>query len=434
MCGVFYWILAARALRLIMEPGLYSAQGRKPLKKLFFSLVLAIGLAVLPIDPSFVVGTKSLAMAAMEPGFSVVRGNIERGKTLAAALSSVISPREIHELVSTARGNYDLKDVRPGQPFRVSLTPEGKLRTFSYAIDELRTLRVSRRESGLHADINSRRYEVRVGTASGVIESSLFETIDAIGERDELAMELSEIFAWDIDFNTAIQRGDTFRVAVEKFYLDGQLRRYGKVLAAEFVNSGRTLRAVRFEGADGNSAYFEPSGDPLKKAFLKSPLRFTRVSSSFSRGRFHPVLHRTRAHNGTDLAAPQGTPVRAIGHGTVLTAGVQGGYGKLVVVRHTNGYTSYYGHLSKIMVRGGQRVSQNDLLGLVGATGLATGPHLHYGIMKNSAWADPMRIQSPPAEPLRALDRPAFLATATQAVALLPPAPISARTANDTRR
>ncbi len=386
---------------------------------------MAIGLAVLPIDPSFFSPSflakngESLAIAAMNPGFSVVRGEIERGKTLAAALSSIISPREIHELVTNARTSYDLKDVRPGQPFRLSVTPEGKLRTFAYAIDELRTLRVARGDNGLHTDIESRHYEVRTGTAQGVIESSLFETIDAIGERDELAMELSEIFAWDIDFNTAIKRGDTFRVAVEKLYLDGELKRYGRVLAAQFVNGGRTLSAVRFEGHDGTSAYYEPSGNPLKKAFLKSPLRFSRVSSRFSRGRFHPVLHTTRAHNGTDLAASHGTPVRAIGHGTVVTAGVQGGYGKLVVIRHNNGYTSYYGHLSRIMVRAGERVTQSDLVGLVGATGLATGPHLHYGIMKNGAWADPMRIQSPAAEPLRAEDRPAFEKEVTRVLGLL---------------
>lgn len=397
--------------------------------------MIATGLVGLPIDPSLFAGTsESLAMAAITPRFSVIRGEIERGKTLAAALSKMVTDREIHELVAVARPNYDLKDVRPGRPFRLSLTEDGKLRTFSYAIDELRTLRVSKRAEGLHSDISSRQYEVRVGTTAGVIESSLFETIDAIGERDELAMELSEIFAWDIDFNTAIHRGDTFRVAVEKFYLDGELRRYGKILAAEFVSSGRTLSAVRFEGPDGNTAYYEPSGEPLKKAFLKSPLRFTRVSSSFSRGRFHPVLHVTRAHNGTDLAATYGTPVRAIGHGTVVSAGVQGGYGKLVVVRHTNGYASYYGHLSKILVRAGQRVTQTDLVGLVGATGLATGPHLHYGIMKNGAWADPMRIQSPPAEPLRAKDRPAFELASKTALALLPPQPLTSRTANRQQR
>jgi murein DD-endopeptidase MepM/ murein hydrolase activator NlpD len=405
------------------------------LKKLFFCLVIATGLVGLPIDPSFFSGSaESVALAAVTPTFSVVRGRIERGKTLAAALSRVVSEREIHDLVESARPNYDLKDVRPGQPFRISLNEEGRLRSFAYAIDELRTLRVSKRGDGLHSDISARQYEVRSGTATGVIQSSLFETIDAIGEKDELAMELSEIFAWDIDFNTAIQRGDTFRVAVEKLYLDGELRRYGRVLAAEFVNSGRTLRAVRFEGPDGTSAYYEPSGEPLKKAFLKSPLRFTRVSSGFSQGRFHPVLHITRAHNGTDLAAGYGAPVRAIGHGTVTGAGYESGYGNLVSIRHANGYISYYGHLSKILVRAGQRVSQSDLVGLVGATGLATGPHLHYGIMRNGAWADPMRIQSPPAEPLRTEDRPAFLTVAATSLALLPPPPSTLRAANDRRR
>jgi murein DD-endopeptidase MepM/ murein hydrolase activator NlpD len=405
------------------------------LKKLFFCLVIATGLVGLPIEPSFFFGsTESVAMAAISPSYPIVRGRIERGKTLASALNRVISEREIHDLVETARTDYNLKDVRPGQPFRLSLNEDGRLRTFAYAIDELRTLRVSRRKDGLHSDIASRHYDVRVGTASGVIESSLFETIDAMGEKDELAMGLSEIFAWDIDFNTAIQRGDTFRVAVEKFYLDGQLRRYGRILAAEFVNSGRTLAAIRFEGQDGTTAYYEPSGEPMKKAFLKSPLQFTRVSSSFSSARFHPVLQITRAHNGSDLAATYGTPVRAIGHGTVTTAGYNDGYGNLVAIRHSNGYTSYYGHLSKILVRAGQRVSQSDLVGLVGATGLATGPHLHYGIMRNGAWADPMRIQSPPADPLRAEDRPAFRERAAESLSLLPPQPVTLRAANDSQR
>ena len=244
-------------------------------------------------------------------------------------------------------------------------------------------------------------------------------------------MELSEIFGWDIDFNTSIRRGDSFRVAVEKLYLGGELRRYGRVLAAEFVNAGRTLVAVRFEGSDGKAAYYTPAGEPLRKAFLRSPLKFTRVSSRFSGGRFHPILRTTRAHNGTDLAAGYGTPVRAIGQGVVTSAGYQGGYGNLVVIRHANGYTSYYGHLSRIMVRSGQRVGQSDLVGLVGATGLATGPHLHYGIKKNGAWADPMRIQSPPAEVLRAEDRPAFNQVSASLLHLLPPQPVALRAAND---
>ena len=395
------------------------------MKKVLFSLVIALTLAGLPIDPSFLAGgTDSLAMAAVSPKVSVVKGEIERGTTLGAALSRVITNREIHELVESARPAYDLKNVKPGQPYRVSVDEDGQFRAFAYGIDELRTLRVSKRAEGLHADIASRSYESRVESAAGIIESSLFEAIDTIGEKTELALELSEIFGWDVDFNTSIQRGDIFRVVVEKFYLDGELRRYGKILAAEFVNSGRTILAVRFDGKDGSPAYYTPTGEPLKKAFLKSPLRFTRVSSRFTKSRFHPVLRYTRAHNGTDLAAPHGTPVRSIGHGTVISAGWAGGNGKLVVVRHANGYTSHYGHLSKINVRAGQRLSQGDIVGLVGSTGLATGPHLHYGIRRGGAWTDPMRIQGPPADPLRAEDMAAFKETAVSALKMLPARPV----------
>jgi murein DD-endopeptidase MepM/ murein hydrolase activator NlpD len=364
---------------------------------------------------------ESLAMAAVTPGFKVTRGEIRDGQTLGGALSGIVSDRDLYTLVESARPTYDLKDVKPGQPFRVSLTEDGKLRTFAYGIDELRTLRVFNRNGQLHSEVSSRDYEVRTETAAGVIESSLFESIDSIGERGELAMELSEIFGWDIDFNTSIQRGDSFRVVVEKFYLDGDLRRYGRILAAEFSNAGRTLQAVRFDGRDGKVAYYSPSGEPLKKAFLKSPLRFTRVTSRFTSSRLHPVLQYKRAHNGTDLGAPHGTPVRAIGHGTVVSAGYQGGYGNLVVVRHANGFTSYYGHLSKIHTRSGRRVTQGDIIGLVGATGVATGPHLHYGIMKGNRWTDPMRIQGPPAEPLDPADRPAFETAAKAAIEMLPP-------------
>ncbi len=404
------------------------------MKRVLLGVGVAAGLVVLPVDPSFLSSSlESVAMAAATPGVEVVHGEIEAGETLAAALTDVVSDRDIHDLVEAARVDYDLKRVRPGQPFHVSLGKFGKLRTFVYAIDELRTLRVGRREDELHSEIASREYETRVASVSGVITSSLFETIDALGEKDELAMELSEIFAWDIDFNTALRKGDTFRVGVEKFYLDGELRHYGRILAAEFVNAGRPLRAVRFE-ADGVAAYYEPSGEPLKKAFLKSPLKFTRVSSRFSSARFHPVLQITRAHNGTDLVASYGAPVHAIGYGTVTSAGFQDGYGNLVAVRHANGYTSYYGHLSRILVRAGQRVAQSDLVGLVGATGLATGPHLHYGMTKNRAWADPMRIVSPPAEPLRESDRAAFFQAAARNLGLLGPAAATRRAANDAQR
>lgn len=406
-----------------------------PLKRLATRVLIAAGLAGLPIDPSFIVGrSESLAIAAVTPTFKVTRGVIEDGQTLGSALSGVLSDRDLYALVESARPTYDLKAVRPGQPFRVSVDEKGRLRTFAYGIDELRTLRVANREGALNTEISARAYEVKVETAAGVIDSSLFESMDEIGERGELAMELSEIFGWDIDFNTSIQRGDSFRVVVEKCYLDGDLRRYGKILAAEFSNAGRTLRAVRYESADGKAAFYTPTGEPLKKAFLKSPLRFTRVTSRFTSARLHPVLQYKRAHNGTDLGAPYGTPVRAIGQGTVVSAGWQGGYGNLVVIRHPNGFTSYYGHLSKIQTRAGARVSQGDSVGLVGATGLATGPHLHYGMMRNNQWVDPMRVQGPPAEPLDPAELPAFRDVAAQALAQLPPPPGPVqRAANETK-
>lgn len=380
----------------------------------------------LPIEPppffpaALAPTTRSLALAALGPQRTVIRGTIATRGTLASSLDAFVDRRQVHRLVESAKGVYDLGDVRSGRPFGMVLNDDGTVRSFAYSIDELKTLRLTSQSDTLIPELATRDYETRVETASGIIESSLFGTIDAMGERDELAIDLSEIFAWDIDFNTMIQRGDTFRVVLEKQYLDGTLRRYGRVLAAEFVNSGKTHTAVRFEGQSG-VGYYDAAGEPLKKAFLKSPLRFTRVSSRFSTGRFHPILQQTRAHNGTDLAAPHGTPVRAIGHGAVTSAGWQGGYGKVVVIRHPNGFTSLYGHLSRIDVHAGQRVSQNDLVGLVGSTGLATGPHLHFGMTKAGAWTDPMRVQSPPAEPLAESERSAFVLAKDQWMAKLPP-------------
>lgn len=387
---------------------------------LFVAAFVVIGLPIQPppFVPTSLVPANAEALAATGNA-RVIAGSIGRGATLAAELGEHIGAAGVHALVEAARETYDLARVQPGRPYRLTVA-DGALRSFAYSIDELNTLRVFARGEALIPELATRTYETRVETARGVIESSLFGSIDAIGEKDQLAVDLSEIFAWDIDFNTMLQPGDTFRVAVEKLYLDGELRRYGRILAAEFVNSGAAHTAIRFDGASGEG-YYDLKGDPLKKAFLKSPLRFTRVSSRFSSGRFHPILHRTRAHNGADLAAGYGTPVRAIGHGAVTAAGTQGGYGKVVTVRHANGFVSLYGHLSKISVRPGQRVDQGDIVGLVGSTGLATGPHLHFGMTKNGRWTDPMRVQSPPAEPLAASDVTAFATVKTGALALLPP-------------
>ena len=292
------------------------------------------------------------------------------------------------------------------------------MRAFTYGIDELRTLRVVRDGNDLRADVLARQYETRVETVGGTIESSLFGAIEASGEEDQLALDLADIYAWDVDFNTEIQRGDSFRVAVEKLSLDGAFARYGRILAAEFVRGDRVLRAFRHEGA-GGAGYYDAEGRPLRKAFLRSPLRFTRISSRFSRSRLHPVLHVRRAHLGVDYAAPSGTPVAAAADGVVSAAGWMGGYGRTVKIRHPNGYETLYGHLSRIDVRPGQRVAQGARVGAVGATGLATGPHLDYRMSRDGQFVDPLRLESPPAEPVPENERLAFAQTLRRSAALL---------------
>jgi murein DD-endopeptidase MepM/ murein hydrolase activator NlpD len=295
---------------------------------------------------------------------------------------------------------------------------DGLLSSFSYGIDDLRTLRVRRRGEELQAELEERSYETRVETTRGVITSSLFGAVSDAGEEDQLAVDLAAIFEWDVDFNTELQRGDSFRVAVQKLYLDGRFSGYGGIIAAELMRGERTLRAVRFEGPHGLE-YFHPDGLPVKKPFLRSPLKFSRISSRFTRARLHPILKTVRPHLGVDFAAPTGTPVRSAANGVVVAAGWSGGYGNLVRVRHGRGLESLYGHLSRISVRRGQRVVQGELIGAVGSTGLSTAPHLDYRITQNGAFVNPLKLTPPPPEPLPATLMEAFSARRDADLALL---------------
>jgi murein DD-endopeptidase MepM/ murein hydrolase activator NlpD len=353
----------------------------------------------------------------VEP-LTVHHGSFGRNDSLATALAGQLSPAGIHHLAEAARPVYDLARVSVGRPFALALGPDGLLRAFTYGIDELQTLRVIRRGEGLEAEVLSRTYDTRITVVEGDIESSLFAAIAAIGEHDQLAFELAEIFAWDIDFNTEIQVGDAFRVAVEKQSLDGRFVRYGRILAAVFARGDRTLYAVRYEGSRGEG-YYDPDGTPLRKAFLRSPLRFTRISSRFSHRRLHPILKVRRPHLAVDYAAPRGTPVTASADGVVTRAGPWGGLGRAIRLRHANGYETIYGHLSRILVRRGQRVAQGERIGAVGSTGVASGPHLDYRMKLNGRYVDPLRVQLPPAEPLPEAEYAAFDVARTRNLALL---------------
>lgn len=379
---------------------------------------MAVVLALLPCHFAWVDAPPALPLPAPASPFTVLEGRIAPNSTLETALRDALSRDAIYRLVTTARPVYDLARLSVGRPFVLTLRPDGLLASFSYGIDDLRTLMVKRSGEDLQAEVITREYEARVETVSGVINSSLFGAVAAAGEEDQLALDLAGIFEWDVDFNTELQRGDSFRVAVQKLYLDDRFSGYGGVIAAQLVRGQNTLQAVRFEGPHGLE-YFHPDGRPVKKPFLRSPLRFSRISSGFTRARFHPILKKTRPHLGVDFAAPTGTPVRAAANGVVVAAGWSGGYGKVVRIRHPRGLESLYGHLSRIAVKRGQRVVQGDLVGAVGSTGLSTGPHLDYRIAQRGVFVNPLKMTPPPPEPLPKRMMEAFAAVRDEGIGLL---------------
>ncbi len=370
----------------------------------------ALAAFLLVLLPTHLPWWLDMARPVASAPLTVVRGTVGRNDTLASALEGLLTPAWIERLVAAARPAHDLARISVGRPFGVALGPDGLVRAFTYGIDELRTLRVVRRGEDLRADVLTRAYDTRTEVVAGTIATSLFGAIEAAGEQDQLALDLADIYAWDVDFNTEIQRGDSFRVVVEKQSLDGAFARYGRILAAELVRGDRVLRAFHHEGAAG-SGYYDEQGRPLRKAFLRSPLRFTRISSRFSRSRLHPVLQVRRAHLGVDYAAPVGTPVSAAADGLVTASGWMGGYGRTVRIRHANGYETLYGHLSRIDVRPGQRVAQGARIGAVGSTGLSTGPHLDYRMRRDGQLVDPLRLVAPPAEPIATGERADFAET-----------------------
>jgi murein DD-endopeptidase MepM/ murein hydrolase activator NlpD len=380
------------------------------------SLLLLLPQQLVVIDPPSPL-LQPTAVLAAPVSLTVLRGNVSRNGTLEKTVGHLLTPRGVDDLVRAARPLYDLARLTVGNPFDLTVGGDGLL-AFSYVIDELRTLQVHRNGDGLEAQLLTKSYETRTESAAGVITSSLFGAVEETGEEAQLAIELAQIFEWDVDFNTELQRGDSFRVVVEKMYLDDAFARYGSILSAELVRGSRVIRAVRFDGS-GRAEYYTPEGVPLRKTFLRSPLKFSRISSRFSRARFHPILKVFRPHLGVDYAAPAGTPVRAAADGVVSQTGWSGGYGKVVRLRHARGLQTLYGHLSRITVKPGQRVSQGDLIGNVGTTGLSTAPHLDYRTLRDGVFVNPLTIQPPPPAPLSAALRPAFEEVQMRSIALL---------------
>jgi murein DD-endopeptidase MepM/ murein hydrolase activator NlpD len=384
----------------------------------FFGVVAAFGIAPdtvteprkqTPVVLELALPVSSVAEIPVEGYWREER--IQRGDRLAAVLDRLgVHDPEALQRLGSARSAKSLYQLAPGRIVRAQVTAEGRLLALDYR-NGANVLTVERHGDGISIAEHPAELERRVLMKSAEIRTSLFSASDAAGLADSIAMQLADIFSTDIDFHRDLRRGDHFSVVYEMFHDRGEPVRAGRVLAAEFINVGRLYRAVYFQYDEKRGGYYTPDGRSIRKTFLRSPLEYSRISSGFSSSRFHPILGTWRAHNGIDYAAPHGTRVRATGDGVVEFAGRDHrGYGNLVVLRHQSRYTTWYGHLSGFAkgLRKGMRVAQSETIGYVGATGLATGPHLHYEFRINDVHQNPLRVVMPPAPPISAELKPAF--------------------------
>ena len=334
----------------------------------------------------------------------------QRGDTLPAFLARLGVADEYLARLARLRA---LQALRPGYHVTAEVSAEGEPRSVSFLTSRDTLVQIVAEADGYRANEERAALYTQLAMKSSVIRSSLFAASDVAGIPDSVAIQLADVFGGDIDFHRDLRKGDQFTVVYELHHLAGRPVRAGRVLAAEFINQGKAYRAVHF-----GTGYYAPDGKNLRKAFLRSPLEFSRVSSGFGMRR-HPIAGAWRAHKGIDYAAPIGTRVRAVGDAVVEYAGARGGYGNVVILRHHGAYSTVYAHLSRVSVRRGARVAQNDTIGFVGKTGWATGPHLHYEFRVGGEARNPFSVAMPAALPVTARDLPAFRAHAEPLVARL---------------
>jgi murein DD-endopeptidase MepM/ murein hydrolase activator NlpD len=333
----------------------------------------------------------------------IFQGELERNEPLyLSLLRKGLSYDLIYELTSALKGKLDLRRSLPGDSYTLVATPDSIL-FFEYQKGIYEKCRVTRKNGGLKTCVEPLQFNGIIKSIQGEIRSSLWESMIDKCENPELILKFAEVFEWEIDFLTEPQNGDSFRLIFEEYDKDEGFVKYGDILAAEYRLGNQLYQAVLYQSPDGRKDYFDPTGKSVRKAFLKSPLNYRRISSRFSFSRFHPILKIYRPHLGVDYAAPVGTPVVASGDGVVTFAGWNGGLGKMVEIRHPNGFVTSYGHLSGIAkgIRAGAKVNQKDLIGYVGRTGLATGPHLDYRVKANGRFVNPLKMIAPPVQPVK---------------------------------
>jgi murein DD-endopeptidase MepM/ murein hydrolase activator NlpD len=351
-----------------------------------------------------------------------VKGYIQPGDTITALLGRFFSPRQILTLSQVSKEVFPLSRLCAGQAYELCLVGD-RFDRFVYDIDREEQLVIRRLEDDFDIHKVPIAYTVHPERVNASIQSSLFEAVLATGENETLAINLADIFAWDVDFIRDIRPGDSFEALVEKRFRDGRPAGYGRILAARFTNRGQSYQAYLFQDGDHPPAYYDENGHSVRKAFLKAPLSFTRISSGFTMRRLHPITKKIKPHPAIDYAAPIGTPIKTVADGSIVTASYNKYNGKYVKIRHPGGWITMYNHMNafKRGIRRGKKIRQGQVIGYVGTTGLSTGPHLDFRMYKNGRAVNPLKVKSPPAEPVSARNRAAFNTAVTQLAANLSP-------------
>lgn len=391
--------------RFVTGPQSSAASARNRLALLLTAVALALGVAGCGTNDatSSTERVEPIVVAPQAAFRAPVRVTVASGDTL-ESVSRRLAGDDWVAWRDALASQIDSRRLLPGTVFEGVTGVSGALEELRVDLDPTVEVRLVAGPEGIGSTRVEREVSSEVVRLEGVVESSLFGAVEAAGGRPALAVDLAEIFQWDVDFLRDLRRGDRFVVLVDEQRVEGAFYRYGTIFAARFVNDGRSLDAVVFPDAEGRLGYYGLDGTPLRKMFLRSPLKFSRITSRFSGSRFHPVLKRRMPHYGVDYGAPVGTPVHATADGTVTLAGRNGGAGNMVSLRHPNGYETNYLHLSRFGpgIRKGARVGQGQVVGYVGSTGLSTGPHLDYRVRLNGSWINPLAISSPPVKPLEA--------------------------------
>ena len=322
-----------------------------------------------------------------------------------------VQPQEISEIIASGKKIYNLTRLHAGKSITLTLDQQAKsVERLEYSYDDAHLLTVSKAGGGYRASQEKINYHVALRSVSGTITSNLFDDAVRAGCPPQLVVKFADLFAWDVDFFTSVRENDEFKLLFEEIIRNGKTVKYGKILAAEFINQGKKHRAFSFGNGEESTGYYDDRGQTVAREFLKTPLRYSRISSGFTKRRYHPILRIYRPHLGVDYAAPAGTPVEATANGKIIFMGWKGGYGKCVKIRHNHTYTSFYGHLSRFGkgLKQGKQVRQGQVIGYVGSTGLSTGPHLDYRLQKGEEFINPVHFTSFQKETINKRLRPQF--------------------------